>query len=79
MATYPDDATAPVTAFSVVAESQFDNTGASRTDFNLPSTVEHKGEITPLLMVYYNKQLRMIYQFRPNSSVFNTPTQQSYN
>ena len=49
MATYPDDATAPVTAFSVVAESQFDNTGASRTDFNLPSTVEHKGEITAFI------------------------------
>ena len=40
MATYPDDATAPVTAFSVVAEVKFDNTGASRTDFNLLSTVE---------------------------------------
>ena len=34
MATYPDDATAPITPFSVVGEQQFDNTGASTTDFN---------------------------------------------
>ena len=43
MATYPDDAQAPITAFSVVADAQFNNTGASRTEFNLPSTVDHKG------------------------------------
>jgi hypothetical protein len=46
MAIYPDDATAPITAFSVVGESTFNNTGASRTEFNLPSAVDHKGEIT---------------------------------
>ena len=49
MATYPDDAQAPITAFSVVAETQFNSTGASRTDFNLPSAVDHKGEITAFI------------------------------
>ena len=49
MATYPDDAQAPITAFTVVADAQFDNTGASRTQFNLPSTVDHKGEITAFI------------------------------
>ena len=49
MATYPDDAQAPITAFSVVADATFNNTGASRTQFNLPSTVDHKGEITAFI------------------------------
>jgi len=49
MATYPDDATAPITAFSVVADSTFTNTGTTRTEFNLPSTVDHKGEITAFI------------------------------
>ena len=49
MATYPDDAQAPITAFSVVADVQFNSTGTSRTDFNLPSTVSHKGEITAFI------------------------------
>ena len=49
MATYPDDAQAPITAFSVVADVQFNNTGTSRTNFNLPSTVSHKGEITAFI------------------------------
>ena len=49
MATYPDDAQAPITAFSVVGETQFNSTGASRTDFNLPSAVDHKGEITAFI------------------------------
>lgn len=49
MATYPDDAQAPITAFSVVGETQFNSTGATRTEFNLPSTVEHKGEITAFI------------------------------
>ena len=34
MATYPSDATAPVTAFPVVAEVTYSSTGASRTYFN---------------------------------------------
>lgn len=45
MATYPDDATAPVTAFSVISEVTFTNTGTTRTDFNLGSAVDHRGEI----------------------------------
>ena len=45
-ATYPDDAIAPITAFSVVATSTFSNTGVSRVAFNLPSTVTSKGEVT---------------------------------
>ena len=49
MATYPDDATAPITAFSVVADTKFTNTGTSRTDFNLPAAVDHKGEITAFI------------------------------
>tara|TARA_B100000497_G_C7692303_1_gene421374 strand:+ start:2398 stop:3999 length:1602 start_codon:yes stop_codon:yes gene_type:complete len=49
MATYPDDATAPITAFSVVADTTFSSTGAIRTEFNLPSVVTHKGEITAFI------------------------------
>ena len=45
MATYPDDATAPVTAFSAVTDVQFTNTGTT-TDFNLGATVAHRGEVT---------------------------------
>ena len=45
-ATYPDDAQAPITAFSVVATSTFNNTGTTRVTFNLPSTVTSKGEVT---------------------------------
>ena len=45
-ATYPDDAIAPITAFSVIATSTFNNTGPSRLAFNLPSTVTSKGEVT---------------------------------
>ena len=45
-ATYPDDAIAPITAFSVVATSTFNNTGLTRVAFNLPSTVTSKGEVT---------------------------------
>jgi len=44
MATYPDDATAPVTAFSVIASSTFTNTGVI-TQFNLPSAVDGRGSI----------------------------------
>ena len=38
-ATYPDDAQAPITAFSVVATTTFNNTGTTRVVFNLPSAV----------------------------------------
>ena len=43
---YPDDAIAPITAFSVVATTTFNNTGTSRVAFNLPTTVTSKGEVT---------------------------------
>ena len=43
---YPDDAIAPITAFSVIATSTFSNTGVSRVVFNLPSAVTSKGEVT---------------------------------
>ena len=46
MATYPNDATAPITAFSVVATETFNDTGLSRVAFNLPSVVGNKGEVT---------------------------------
>ena len=45
MATYPDDATAPVTAFGVVSDVTFSSTGTIRTDFNLGSAVDHRGEV----------------------------------
>lgn len=45
MAIYPDDATAPVTAFGVVSTVTFSTTGASRTDFNLGASVTHRGEV----------------------------------
>ena len=45
MATYPDDATLSVSAFSVIGESTFNNTGITTTDFTLPSTVTHRGEV----------------------------------
>ena len=46
--TYPSDATAPVTAFSVVAQTIYNNTG-STTDFDLPSSVDNKGEVVAYL------------------------------
>jgi len=49
MATYPDDATAPVTAFGVVSDVTFSSTGASRTDFNLGSAVTHRGEVVAFI------------------------------
>ena len=44
MATYPDDATAPVSAFSVVSDVKFTTTGAT-TDFNLGAVAAHRGEV----------------------------------
>ena len=49
MATYPDDATAPITAFPVVAEVKFTNTGSANTFFNLPGTVSHGGEVAAFI------------------------------
>ena len=45
MATYPDDATAPVTAFGVVSDVTYSSTGVSRTDFNLAASAVHRGEV----------------------------------
>jgi len=45
MATYPDDATAPVTAFGVVSDVTFSSTGPVRTDFNLAASATHRGEV----------------------------------
>lgn len=44
MATYPTDATAPITAFPVTATVTYSSTGSS-TYFNLPATVDFPGEI----------------------------------
>jgi len=44
MATYPNDAAAPVTAFSVLTEVTYQNTGAA-TDFNLATRVDNRGEV----------------------------------
>ena len=45
MATYPDDATAPVTAFGVVSDVTYSSTGPVRTDFNLAASATHRGEV----------------------------------
>ena len=44
-ATYPDDAIAPITAFSVIGTTTYNNTSTTR-EFALPSTVTNKGEVT---------------------------------
>jgi hypothetical protein len=49
MATYPNDATLSVTAFSVIGESTFTDTGPNTTNFALPSTVSHRGEIAAFI------------------------------
>ena len=49
MATYPDDATAPITSFGVVSDVTFTNTGASRTDFNLAAAADHRGEVVAFI------------------------------
>lgn len=49
MATYPDDATAPVTAFGVVSDVTYSSTGLSRTDFNLAASATHRGEVVAFI------------------------------
>lgn len=49
MATYPDDATAPVTAFGVVSTVTFSSTGTTRTDFNLAASAVHRGEVVAFI------------------------------
>lgn len=49
MATYPTDATAPITAFPVTSTVTFSSTGAVATDFNLATSVTHAGEVAAFL------------------------------
>ena len=44
MATFPDDATAPITAYPVTATVTYSST-AAQTYFNLPATVSFAGEV----------------------------------
>lgn len=44
VATYPDQATAPVTAFTTITEVVYSNTSTT-TDFNLASAVANRGEV----------------------------------
>tara|TARA_R110000803_G_scaffold150985_4_gene216180 strand:+ start:2091 stop:3689 length:1599 start_codon:yes stop_codon:yes gene_type:complete len=44
VATYPDQATAPVTQFSTITQIVYTNT-ATTTDFNLAATVDNRGEV----------------------------------
>ena len=46
--TYPDQATAPVTAFSTVTQVDYSNT-ASEVDFNLATSVENRGEVVAIV------------------------------
>ena len=49
MATYPDDATISLTAFPVLSEVTYTNTGGSVTDFNLSAAVSHRGEVLAIV------------------------------
>jgi hypothetical protein len=49
MATYPTDATAPITAFPVTSTVTYSSTGPAATDFNLSSTVAHAGEVAAFI------------------------------
>ena len=49
MATYPTDATAPITAFPVTSTVTFSSTGAVATDFNLATDVAHAGEVAAFI------------------------------
>ena len=49
MATYPTDATAPITAFPVTSTVTFSSTGAVATVFNLATSVTHAGEVAAFI------------------------------
>lgn len=49
MATYPDDAIAPVTAFPVGSDVTYSSTGTTRTDFNLAAVAAHRGEVVAFI------------------------------
>ena len=48
MATYPNDATAPITGFGVSTEITYSNTGLETT-FNLNGTVDFRGEVLAIV------------------------------
>lgn len=48
MATYPNDATAPITGFGVSTEITYSNTGVETT-FNLNGTVDFRGEVLAIV------------------------------
>jgi len=49
MATYPTDATAPITAFPVTSTVTYSSTGAVSTEFNLATAVAHVGEVAAFI------------------------------
>ncbi len=49
MATYPDDATISIESFSVVAETNFTNTGSSTTTFALGAAASFTGEVIAIV------------------------------
>ena len=62
MATYPDDATAPVTAFGVVSDVNYNTTGAVRTDLILQRPQHTVERLLRLLTVSCNKLLDTMFQ-----------------
>ena len=49
MATYPDDASISIESFSVVAATNFTNTGSSTTTFALGAAVSFTGEVIAIV------------------------------
>ena len=49
MATYPTDATAPITAFPVTSTVTYSSTGPTSTEFNLATAVAHVGEVAAFI------------------------------
>jgi hypothetical protein len=49
MATYPNDATATLTAFPVTSTITYSSTGGSTTEFNLAAAVSHRGEVSAFI------------------------------
>jgi len=49
MATYPNDATAPISAFPITSTITYSSTGAIQTDFNLATAVAHAGEVAAFI------------------------------
>ena len=49
MATYPDDASISIESFSVVADTNFTNTGSSTTTFALGAAASFTGEVIAIV------------------------------